>query len=153
MHDKAPSDDHAGQLFAFFNEVGIISQLSRALLDARLPDGVTTAHYTVLNHLIRVADGRTPLELARAFQVPKTTMTHTLSGLEKRGFVETRPNPEDRRSKRVWLTEEGRNFRDGAVTVLSADLERLAKKIDADQIAGLIPRLADIRRILDKDRN
>lgn len=53
-------------LFAFFNEVGIINQLSSALFQARLPDGVTLAQFTVLNHLIRVRDGQTPLAMARA---------------------------------------------------------------------------------------
>ena len=83
--------------FELFNEIGIIEQLSRADFEARLPKGVLVSHFGVLNHLIRVGDGRTPLELARAFQVPKTTMTHTLAGLEKRKWVETRPNPEDLR--------------------------------------------------------
>jgi hypothetical protein len=40
---------------------------------------VTRPHFSVLNHLMRVEDGRTPLELARAFQVPKTTLS-TLAG-------------------------------------------------------------------------
>ena len=42
-------------------------------------------------------------------------MTHTLAGLEKRGLVEMRPNPEDGRSKRVWLTPAGRTFRDRTI--------------------------------------
>lgn len=35
-------------VFAFFNEVGIIQQLSRALFEARLPDGLTVPHFSVL---------------------------------------------------------------------------------------------------------
>jgi hypothetical protein len=61
--------------FRLFNEIGIIEQLSRARFEARLPKGVLVPHFTVLNHLMRVEDGRTPLELARAFQVPKTTLS------------------------------------------------------------------------------
>jgi DNA-binding MarR family transcriptional regulator len=71
-------------IFRLFNEIGIIEQLSRALFEARLPKGVTRPHFSVLNHLMRVADGRTPLELARAFQVPKTTLSHTLAAGEAR---------------------------------------------------------------------
>ncbi|MEZ5791707.1 MAG: hypothetical protein R3D34_13310 [Nitratireductor sp.] len=69
--------------FQFFNEIGIISQLGSAIMEALLPPGFLISHFSVLNHLTRVCDGRTPLEIARAFQVPKTTMTHTLSGLGK----------------------------------------------------------------------
>jgi hypothetical protein len=66
--------------FRLFNEIGIIEQLSRARFEARLPQGVTVPHFSVLNHLIRVEDGRTPLELATAFQVPKTTSATRLRG-------------------------------------------------------------------------
>ncbi|MEM6661949.1 MAG: MarR family transcriptional regulator [Pseudomonadota bacterium] len=150
-----PEDDAApvGEIFAFFNEVGIIAQLSRALFESRLPDGITVQHFSVLNHLIRVADGRTPLELANAFQVPKTSMTHTLAGLEKRGFVEVGPNPEDGRSKLIWLTPSGRAFRQEAQGLLSEDINRLSEKITADRIAPLLPELTQIRQILDKDRD
>ena len=152
MDDGTPSDQNA-LYFAFFNEIGIISQLSRALLEARLPDGVTAAHFSVLNHLIRVADGRTPLELSRAFQVPKTSMTHSLTGLERRGLVDIRPNPVDGRSKQGWLTAAGRRFRNSAIARLSSDFDRISQKIETDKIAALLPHLVRIREILDADRD
>ncbi|WP_187969475.1 MarR family winged helix-turn-helix transcriptional regulator [Aquibium microcysteis] len=145
--------DRVPLYFAFFNEIGIIAQLSRAAFEARLPDGVTLPHFSVLNHLIRVADGRTPLELARAFQVPKTSMTNTLAGLEARGFVETRPNPKDKRSKRVWLTAEGRRFRDEAISLLVPTMEAFAERFPAGVIDDLVPRLTEIRTFLDAARD
>ena len=145
--------DRGSLYFAFFNEIGIIAQLSRAAFEARIPDGVTLPHFAVLNHLIRVADGRTPLELARAFQVPKTSMTNTLAGLEARGLVETRPNPKDKRSKRVWLTEEGRRFRDEAIDLLVPTMEALAKRFPPAEIGELVPKLSEIRSYLDASRD
>lgn len=59
--------------FRLFNEIGIIGQLSRTLLEARLPPGFVMAQFTVLNHLVRMGDGRTPLAIAQAFQVPKNS--------------------------------------------------------------------------------
>lgn len=139
--------------FALFNEIGIIEQLSRALFEARLPDGFLISHFSVLNHLIRVKDGRTPLELARAFQVPKTTMTHTLSGLEKHRLIEMRPNPKDGRSKCVWLTESGRDFRNNAIAGMGPDLAGLAEKCPPERIGDLVPRLTEIRQIMDAARD
>ncbi|MEL6517633.1 MAG: MarR family transcriptional regulator [Pseudomonadota bacterium] len=139
--------------FGFFNEIGIIEQLSRALMEARLPDGFLISHFSVLNHLIRVKDGQTPLVLARAFQVPKTTMTHTLAGLEKAGLVEMRPNPGDKRSKCVWITPHGRAFRDQAIAGLVPDVQRLSGRIDAQRLAKLVPALAEVRKALDSDRD
>ncbi|MCR9220762.1 MAG: MarR family transcriptional regulator [Alphaproteobacteria bacterium] len=145
-------DGPLGVWFAFFNEVGILHQLSRTLFEARLPDGVTLPHFSVLNHLIRVRDGQTPRALAEAFQVPKTSMTHTLAGLEARGLIAMRANPEDGRSKQVWLTEEGRRFRNEAIRLLSDDVAAIASAIDTERIAAALPLLAEVRRYLDENR-
>jgi DNA-binding MarR family transcriptional regulator len=102
-------------LFSFFNEVAIIGQLAGSLFERRLPAGFLVSHFAVLNHLARLGDGKTPLALARAFQVPKTTMTHTLAGLEKAGLIRFAPNPRDGRSKCAMLTEAGRVFRNEAI--------------------------------------
>lgn len=139
--------------FSFFNEVGIIEQLSRALFEARLPDGFLASHFSVLNHLIRVRDGQTPLVLARAFQVPKTTMTHTLSILEKHSLIEMRPNPKDGRSKCVWLTDAGRDFRNNAIAAMGPSLEGFAKKHPPAYIENLVPKLTEIRQFLDAERD
>ena len=142
-----------GALFGFFNEIGIINQLSSALLQKRLPDGVTVAQFSVLNHLIRVGDGQTPLAMATAFQVPKTTMTHSLAGLARRGLVEMRANPSDGRSKCVWLTNAGRSFRDQAIGALAADAGRLSEALDFAEIAATTPTLERVRKALDADRD
>ena len=146
------ADDDLPLYFRLFNEIGIIEQLSRALLEAQLPDGMLVSHFSVLNHLIRVKDGRTPLELARAFQVPKTTMTHTLAGLHKRALVETRPNPEDKRSKCIWITDAGRGFREDAIAAMAPDMGALAQHMDRETAQDLVAKLADLRIYLDESR-
>jgi DNA-binding MarR family transcriptional regulator len=140
-------------LFRFFNEIGIIAQLSRSAMEARLPKGLTLPHFSVVNHLVRVRDGQTPLKLAKAFQVPKTTMTNTLSGLLDRNLVEMRPNPEDGRSKTVWLTEKGRSFREEAIRSMDPDLTAIGTNFSTDQIAELLPVLAEIRAFMDAQRD
>ena len=139
--------------FELFNEVGIIEQLSRALFEARLPSGMLVSHFSVLNHLIRVRDGRTPLELARAFQVAKTTMTHTLSVLERHALVEMRPNPADKRSKQVFISDAGRAFRERAIASLAPDIATLATRFDVDKVERMLPLLSELRRQLDEQRS
>ncbi|MGR3436337.1 MAG: MarR family winged helix-turn-helix transcriptional regulator [Shimia sp.] len=146
MPDRTPPH------FELFNEIGILEQLSRAMFQARLPQGVLVSHFAVLNHLIRVEDGRTPLALARAFQVPKTTMTHTLAGLEARGWVRLAPNPDDGRSKLAWLTPEGRAFRDRAIADLDEDMAWLAAEVPAGEVAAALPFLRRLRQIMDARR-
>ncbi len=152
MPDTNPTSDTA-ILFAFFNEVGIINQLASAMFEARLPPGFLVSQFAVLNHLIRVQDGRTPLDLARAFQVPKTTMTHTLGLLERHGLVRLAPNPHDGRSKCVWITAAGAAFRAQAIATLAPDLLAVAQAFPADQIAAIIPSLTALRKVMDARRN
>ncbi|WP_300037973.1 MarR family transcriptional regulator [uncultured Roseobacter sp.] len=147
------ADDPVALCFEVFNEIGIIEQLSRSLLEARLPDGLIAPHFGVISHLVRRGDGRTPIEMARAFQVPKTSMTHTVKGLEAHGLVEVRPNPDDGRSKRVWLTPAGRAFRDQTIRALAPDLERLSKGVDVADLVGMLPALRALRAFLDADRD
>jgi len=142
-----------GLYFVFFNEVGIIEQLVRALLEAKLPRGILISHFAVLNHLMRVKDGQTPRVLARAFQVPKTTMTHTLAVLERNSLIEVRPNPQDRRSKCVFITGQGRALRERAITDIAPDLAAVSEHFTADKMARLVPQLADIRQFLDSYRD
>ena len=139
--------------FSFFNEIGIISQLSNRLLEAHLPDGFLISHFSVLNHLCRRGDRATPLALATAFQVPKTTMSHTLAGLEKAALIEFVPNPEDGRSKCVVLTAKGRAFRDKAIAMIGPDLARIAADISEDKIAEALPVLEAVRTYLDRMRD
>jgi len=142
-----------GLYFSLFNEIGIISQLSRALMDARLPKGLSASHFGVLNHLIRLGDGRTPLELSSAFQVPKTTMTHTLSGLEKHHLVEIRPNEKDGRSKCVWLTDKGRQLRNRTIAELIPGMDGLAEQLPPENVASLVAELIKLRTFLDNNRD
>ena len=139
--------------FAVLTEIGIIDQLARVALEARLPPGFLASHFGVLNHLVRLGGGQTPLDLARAFQVPKTTMTHTLAGLAKAGLIEMRPNPKDGRSKTVWITAAGTAFRDDAVAALLPDLQALAAAFPEDEVDALLPGLETLRKVMDAARD
>jgi DNA-binding MarR family transcriptional regulator len=152
MPDSNPTSDTA-TLFQFFNEVGIINQLATAMFEARLPSGFLVSQFAVLNHLIRVQDGRTPLDLARAFQVPKTTMTHTLALLERHGLIRLAPNPGDGRSKCVWITDAGRAFRAGAIAALAPDMHKIAARSSVAEIAAILPALAALRKLMDELRD
>lgn len=147
------SDTTMPDVFRLLNEIGIIGQLSRTLLEARLPPGFVAAQFSVLNHLARVGDGSTPLAIAQAFQVPKNSMTHSLSVLEREGLIELRRNPADGRSKLVCITPKGRAFRADVIAALAPDLARIAAAFPPDFVARLLPDLETLRKFLDADRD
>jgi DNA-binding MarR family transcriptional regulator len=145
--------DDPSRLFAVLNEASIVAQLAAALFETRLPPGFLVSHFAVLSHLSRGRDGATPLAIARAFQVPKTTMTHTLAGLERHGLVRFAPNAGDGRSKQVWLTPEGLAFRDAAMAGLAPDLADLAARLPEGTAAALHAPLVILRSTLDAMRD
>jgi DNA-binding MarR family transcriptional regulator len=145
-------DNGTNELFAFFNEIGIIAQLSATLLNRSLPDGLSVAHFSILNHMVRLGDGRTPLQLASAFQVTKATMSHSIDVLSRRGFVRVAPHPDDGRSKMVYLTRAGRAFRNRAIVKATGVIAGLMHKLDADAMTAMLPALRKIREVLDESR-
>ncbi len=140
-------------LFQFFNEIGIIEQLSRNWFEQMLPHGLKLSHFSMLNHLVRLGDGKSPVELARSFQVTKAAITNTISRLKKRGFVEEKPHPTDLRSKLIYLTEEGRICRDDAVGAASKALQLFSDKITIEEFEATLPLLTKVRTILDNERS
>ncbi|MFN4099214.1 MAG: MarR family winged helix-turn-helix transcriptional regulator [Pararhodobacter sp.] len=139
--------------FAVFTETGIIAQLTSTLLERKLPKGMVTAQFGVLNHLSSRPSGETPLQLARAFQVPKTSMTHSLAVLEREALVETVPNPEDGRSKIVCITPAGLRFRAGLIEALAPDVVQTLAPLTPGTLEQLLPLLRDLRRVMDDARN
>lgn len=139
--------------FQLFTEISILEQLSRTALQEQLPAGVIVSQFTVLIHLVRVQDGRTPLEIATAFQIPKTTMTHTLAGLEKASYIEMRANESDARSKRVWITAKGRDLCNTTIQSAAGQMEELEQQFSVDRVKRILPELEALRMIMDARRN
>ena len=54
-------------------------------------------------------EGTTVTELAELAHVRKQTMAQAVEQLEITGYVERKPNPNDRRSQLVFLTDRGRS--------------------------------------------
>lgn len=151
MTDSLPPDDPA--LFRVFNEIGIIEQLSRNAFERVMPHGLKLSQFTVLNHFVRLGGARSPVELARAFQVSKGAMTNTLQKLEAKGFVVVNADPKDGRSKSVTISPAGRDAREQAVRALQPQLNDLEKRVNMTEVKGLLPALTRLREVLDRARD
>ena len=69
--------------------------------------GLTPPQYQVL-HILREQDELPLKDLASACNCTRATITGLVDGLERKGLVSRKPNPDDRRSLLAALTEEGR---------------------------------------------
>lgn len=153
MNDK-PNQQGAdvAAFFRFFNEVGIINQLSSTRAERNMPHGLTMSQYSVLNHFVRGLPPKPPLELANAFQVTKGAMTNTLKQLERKGFVEIKPHEVDGRSKIVSISQAGRSAHKDAQMTLQVAFSDFAAAFDPDEVAELLPMMEKVRGWLDNNR-
>lgn len=140
--------------FEFFNEIGIIDQLTSAILTNILPNGMTKAQFTVLNHFVRldIAE-KSPADLASAFQVRRPTMTSTLARLEGSGLIAVRPDPRDGRGKLVSITPAGRETREQCIVALGELFPKIEPIISDAEMEATLPTLRKLRIGLDSLRS
>lgn len=138
--------------FAVMNEIGIISQLANNLFQTFLPQGMTVAQFSVLNHLLRLDVEETISELASAMQVAQPTMSSTVRKLEDKGLITLIHEPDDRRIRRVAVTAAGAQMRNDAVAALAPMAETLRANMPASIWQDILPQLTQIRVLLDHSR-
>src|SRR5436853_415186 len=91
--------------------------------------------------------GARPSDLAGRLRISKQAVNHLLGQLEKLGYLERRPDPDDLRSKRVALTRRGHS----AVRVIREAVAEIESSWSADlgtrRFAQLPQLLLDVGRL------
>jgi DNA-binding MarR family transcriptional regulator len=95
-------------------------------------------------------EGITVSELADLARVRKQTMAQAVDQLERSGYVERRPNPRDRRSRLVFLTDRGASVTPVTHAAAARVEERWAKLTSPEQLEELRTSLL---RLLTKLRD
>jgi DNA-binding MarR family transcriptional regulator len=143
---RKPPDEPARDLLALERQVcfalalasrGVIS-VYRPLLE---PMGLTHPQYLVMLALWE-SEPLSVTELGRLLQLEPATLSPLLKRLEGTGYVRRERHPEDERTLRLTLTEEGRNLREQALRVPPAIMERL--QMDAKEVEDLHQTLTQV---------
>lgn len=145
--------DPATVIFTLFNEIGIINQLSTARFARVLAPDLNPSEFGVLNHFVRLGDGKSPSYLAKAFQVTKPSMTAILGKLERKGYVEIVGSADDRRRKIITITTSGRQARNRGLKAMAPLAAILEANQDVTKLAKILPTLQALREFLDAERN
>jgi DNA-binding MarR family transcriptional regulator len=88
-----------------------------------------------------VAEGQSQQAIGERLQIPPSRMVAFVDALERRGLLERRPNPNDRRARELHLTEDGHALLSRAF-VLAAELEReLCAELSGEQREQLLELL------------
>jgi DNA-binding MarR family transcriptional regulator len=113
----------------------MMAPLLREMIAAEGPlleaHGLPMWAYVVLSALDR-SPVRSQAALAEAIGADKTRIIPTLDDLQDRGYIERRPDPDDRRVRLLALTDAGRTAKDAAQEDIQRGEERWLGKLSAD---------------------
>jgi len=96
--------------------------------------------------LLRMSSGISQQELSGRLGIHPSRLVAILDNLEQRGFVERRPNPEDRRLYSLHLTDGGAEILSSIGKVAREHQDVLLAALTAEeraQLGGLLQKIAD----------
>jgi DNA-binding MarR family transcriptional regulator len=137
------ADPASTELMATLVRTGFVltSELDRAVAASI---GINQAATNTLA-VVEGADGLlTPSEISDRTLISSATMTSTLDRLEARGWVRRIPNPEDRRSVLVEITDEGRELCDRFLPGIHAIERSVMSELDPDERKRLLELLEKV---------
>jgi DNA-binding MarR family transcriptional regulator len=105
--------------------------LARRFDEALRPVGLTNGQFSLLMSLNRPSPA--PMRaVASLLAMDRTTLTAALKPLERRGLVELRPDPRDRRSRLITLTPDGSSLLARAVPIWESTHRAVQALTDGD---------------------
>jgi DNA-binding MarR family transcriptional regulator len=137
-----PSPDSAAGLAFLLSQVG--AHAAAKFADRLEPIGLKPAHAGILK-VIKLADGLSQQALGERLGMFPSRLVAVLDELERRGLVERRDSPTDRRSYALYLTQAGREALEQIGRVAREHQDALCAALDESeraQLAGFLTRIA-----------
>lgn len=119
----------------------IVDEVSTGLARAGFED-IRPAHTAVFQHI--QADGSRLTDLADRAQITKQSMGYLVDYLEQQGYLERRPDPDDRRVTLIGLTDRGWDQVRAALTIIATIEQQWTARIGERQMNQLREALNDL---------
>jgi MarR family transcriptional regulator, transcriptional regulator for hemolysin len=132
--------------FAFI--LNDVARLLRTYADFKAAQfGITRAQWAVLVRLDR-HEGLNQSELAETLDLQPITLTRLLDKLSDSGLIERRPDPEDRRAKRLFLTLAARPLLERLGVLGEETMASALAGVDGMSIEHMVGHLAVVKENL-----
>ena len=114
----------------------VINEIAKVFDDimSKCPENLFATDKTprLILMLLSYKDGMTQSELMKATHMKGSTVSIAINKLEELGLVRRLDNPADKRSYRIFLTENGINYNDS--------IENVLKEKDELSVKGIAPK-------------
>jgi MarR family transcriptional regulator, transcriptional regulator for hemolysin len=125
-----------------------VARLLRTYADYRAAQfGMTRAQWAVLVRLDR-SEGLNQSELAEMLDLQPITLTRLLDKLCDSGLIERRPDPDDRRAKRLFLTSAARPLLEQLGSLGENTMSSALEGVAPEDVERMVSRLEVMRENL-----
>lgn len=129
----------------------IINERLRYLIQGNIAE-IAKGELAVLMYLIEEKNGASAIDISHKFRINTSRVAAILNGLSKKGYIERKSDPQDKRKIQVYFTEEGNEFaqnkRKDILEHVTKMLEILGEK-DAKEHIRLMKKIADISMLVE----
>ncbi len=156
-HTRKPSDTdlpvlnedpRPWEVKAWVGLARVSARLERRLGRVLAAHGLSLSQFDVLATLAH-GEGITQQELAERLLVTKGNVVGLIDRVGAAGWVERRPDPEDRRANRLYLTEAGRRLLSRAFPCQNDSICRIFGRLSEDELQQMHHLLAKLEAGLD----
>lgn len=152
--DENPSYANS-QIFKAMVWIGIIEQLSRNKVERRLAGlNLTFPEFSTLSHF---SHKNPPLKtvnlISRVMQQPQPNVSKTIKKMLSKGLIGANIDPQDSRSKQLYITPFGTQTFEKAVAMLTPSISPAFDNWNANELAGFFEKLDNLKTWLDNNRD
>lgn len=129
-----------------FNLGKVLRRIQAYYQQCLAPFGLTVSQFFVLGALYD-RDGVSFSELSERVAVDASTLTGIIDRMERNGFVERRPDPEDRRVVRIFLTPKAKEVATQVMPFadrLDANIRKLFPREQMEVFEAVLAKLAEV---------
>ncbi len=112
--------------------------------------GLSVNCLLVLCAICDSGDGCTQKRISQKWLIPKQTISMVFKDLQRKGFVELSPLPEDKRNKTIRFTEEGKEYADTIVNALRKAELSVIEEIGVERMQLLNDSMALFAKLFHK---
>lgn len=121
------------------SDLSRLVRIWRALIDLRLkPLELTQTHWVTLHNIHQLPPEQSQIQLAKAIGIEQPSLVRTLDQLEEKGLISRQTCANDRRAKRIKLTERAAPIIDEMETVIKKTRGEILLGISTEEQALLI---------------